>query len=710
MSEKATGAPQGQPTGPQTNVAGDVTGPILSGHFTGPVIIQTPPPPPSPLRRWVHRYGILLVGALLAGAAVVGPCLGAWPAWLPYGLIGLAVVFGVAGLWSRPRRLAWTALIVVAALGLGCGQHWLATPRFTVTALNTLEGDANAYELTDMLLWNRDTPEQGLSFSFPLAIQPGRCCARYPGPVVAIISGASSLSKTVTLWDEFSPQTPPARLELSLAEIATLSGLQANSPPAVHSLNPEAPFFETAQLVVQIAPVDNPAHPWDTATVTIRNAPWYETAVLVARNGRYEVDYYLKNWGGPGDFTVHYRLARHTSTEPYGQNLVTGNTPLPLAHLAHGQALTLTLPLTTTGLAPGQYFVEVYAIKKQNYVQNPQVNWETPDLFQNWWFCARPTQVLALEITAPVSETVKAEVERLRQAAQVELGAPLAAAQPVTSARGTPAQYQPFEQGAVYLRDDGPVTALYGALWTHYQQLGGPASPYLGLPLAPAQPVTSTTGVTATVVPFEGPPDWPAALYASAQGVAGIWGALAQTYQEVYGGPGGWLGLPLSEAQVYPNSVIQNFERGYLVFYFTCVEGQCDYNRPPLAYPYLASRGTLLDVQPAPWQATGVTVNAGDRLTLVQVGGAWSHWLEGTPYDANGSAYPGLQADALLPTAPTGALIGQLTGPAGSQTFPVGRWSVVTATLTGTLSLAMNDNQYSDNGGFITVQIWVEPR
>jgi len=64
----------------------------------------------------------------------------------------------------------------------------------------------------------------------------------------------------------------------------------------------------------------------------------------------------------------------------------------------------------------------------------------------------------------------------------------------------------------------------------------------------------------------------------------------------------------------------------------------------------------------------------------------------------------GLQKGTLLDTANVGTLIGRI-GNDEQQIFPVGGWRIITAETNGRLYLAMNDNSYSDNGGYITIQI-----
>ena len=109
------------------------------------------------------------------------------------------------------------------------------------------------------------------------------------------------------------------------------------------------------------------------------------------------------------------------------------------------------------------------------------------------------------------------------------------------------------------------------------------------------------------------------------------------------------------------------------------------------------------------WQDTGVQVQTGDQVTIIQVGGAWTCWgPDEVSFDANGDANMDLNENAMLPSAFIGALIGRI-GEEDGHVFSVGRWGMITSPSEGTLFLAMNDGYYEDNAGLITVQIMVEP-
>ena len=182
---------------------------------------------------------------------------------------------------------------------------------------------------------------------------------------------------------------------------------------------------------------------------------------------------------------------------------------------------------------------------------------------------------------------------------------------------------------------------------------------------------------------------------------------MAYTYLNTYGGPQGWLGFPIADGWRHTNSITQKFEGGYMARYYPWMDGEKDYDRPPLAYPYLTSQGEIWNIYADKgWQSTGLEINSGDHVRIIQVGGAWTHWGNGTLYDANGFVQLGLQANNPLSTTIGGALIGRI---GTNEPFAVGRWLELTMSDSGRLHLAMNDDLYDDNSGFITVEIVVEP-
>lgn len=632
----------------------------------------------------------------------------------------LAAILGIVGLHFviyPAIHTHWISTVRAASGGaVAAGAVYLMIlsmqPSFEVAALNTLVDDHNAYELTDMLIWNRNTAEDeqyGVDIAFPIEIRPRYYGSQRLGRVLAIISGDGTASKEIVLWDDFTRDASTQRVTLTLAELVTISGLHDNSDPGIHRLNLENHYFEQATVRIQITREAQKSRPWHSETITVRNAPWQEDTVLVTRHGRREVDVYIKNWGGTGDFTVRYRLARHDDIVPYGTTIKAGNEPTTLVNLRSGESFTLTIPLPDD-LGYGRYSVEVYAVKKQNYVwfTNAQATWSSlSSLNAPWWFGGSPTQehYFAVYTEPRIDDVVKAERERLHNDMGFDLGIAQGPAENVISYQGTEGKRQIFESGEVYVHS-GQAYALYGSILEHYLRLEGFKHRLIGFPISIMQTVTSALGTQATMMVFEGGEGWPSRFYASQQTTAVVWGSIAQTYLSTYGGPEGWLGLPLSDECYHADSTVQKYEGGYMVMYYPVVDGERDH-RTPLAYPYLTRQGIIQDVYAErEWQNTGLEIKPDDVVRIIQVGGAWTHWESGTLYDANGYTQLGLQANTPLSITVGGALIGRI---GTNRPFAVGRWLEMTASDAGDLNLAMNDNNYGDNQGFITVEIVVEP-
>jgi hypothetical protein len=307
----------------------------------------------------------------------------------------------------------------------------------------------------------------------------------------------------------------------------------------------------------------------------------------------------------------------------------------------------------------------------------------------------------------PVAPEIQTEWQRLKDDLNVDLGLSLKPAEEITSSVGTKGQRQVFQKGEVYLHDD-QAHALYGPILEHYTALGGIQEEMLGFPTSGVRSVTSVSGAKGTVAEFESNPSQSHTfIYASSKGIAQVQGWISDIYQK-NGGPEGWLGFPLADPQDYPDSDIQMFEYGYIVYYRPQAGEERDSVHPPVIYPYLASHGTFFDVRAEQsWQSTGVRVQPGDLVTIIQVDGTWTIADDIQPLDANGYAPAGLYENRTLPSVYAGVLIGRI-GEDAQPLFPVGRWSTFTSQATGLLYLAMNDSDYGDNSGLITVRIMVE--
>ncbi len=204
--------------------------------------------------------------------------------------------------------------------------------------------------------------------------------------------------------------------------------------------------------------------------------------------------------------------------------------------------------------------------------------------------------------------------------------------------------------------------------------------------------------------------DFYSEIFHSSLGTVWTEGWINNVYHQDQGGPEGRLRFPISNMNDHPDSDIQNFENGYIVYYHPIVKGERDWNREPVAYPYLAGQGSLFDVQAnQSWQDTGIALKDGDRIIVIQVGGSWTN-NDYTYFDANGNIDIGLREGSLNDKAVIGSLIGRI-GEDGTA-FPLGRWVEYVSPNSGNLFLAMNDMVYDfeNNHGYLTIQIFVESK
>lgn len=699
-----------------------------------------------------HRFWrILLKGIILVLIFALAFSLGYW-IWISQGLQGrLEVIVASASLgaalvlalavwlrlpWSKlPTRLAKPAgmgvtLLLIFAVAFGLGfRLWTfygQEPQFEITALNTLDGDENAYELNDNLIWEQNNLDKyGIGITFTLQFVPRYNGTQQYGRVIALISGdGGTLEKTV--WNNFEGDSATEEIHLALSEILQLSDLKANTDPPSNLFHSGDIAFQQTKLTVEIARAVDKKSPWDSAEITIRNEPWELRSDLVWRNNEREVDVYLKNLGGTGGFTLMYHLVRldqevTSSSHPMlsGTTLIHyWNEPEDLIYLEKSEFFTDTVALPSQ-LSPGRYLLEIYAVKEQKFVEFKDTNttWANLKTMQCPWCFAgsgpmRSQRSIFVVTEIPSDGIIQAEWKRLRDEQGIDLGLPIAQVEEVTSSRGTGGRRQVFQEGEIYVHN-GQAYALYGPILEHYRELGGVDHEKLGFPVSPIQAVTSSSGTEGSMIEFEGQDDpHPlSVMFASKKGVAATWQWIEGVYTQ-NGGYSGWLGFPLADEQYYTDSTSQMFENGYVVYHYPFVDGKRDWDRIPVAYPYLASRGTLFDVHAQQlWQDTRIQIRPGYRVTVIQVGGAWTE-VGGSDeawYDANGRVADRVDNNAVLPSVSIGTLIGKI-GDDG-QIFRLGRWSVLTSPAEGMLYLSMNDlyDYYDDNAGFVTVQIMVEP-
>lgn len=113
------------------------------------------------------------------------------------------------------------------------------------------------------------------------------------------------------------------------------------------------------------------------------------------------------------------------------------------------------------------------------------------------------------------------------------------------------------------------------------------------------------------------------------------------------------------------------------------------------------------------WQATGVKVKPGTKLSFTVIKGEWTHWLGTQPFNSGeGGGYicaKAMKASGCvepLPEFPAGGLIGKI----GSQPFGIGKGGSIVAGQSGSLLLRVNDADIGlyDNDGVLVVEIIVE--
>jgi len=641
-------------------------------------------------------------------------------------LIALAV-FALWWVWTisslrRPYRVLSSLVIIVFGASWGSVVWWYSQPHFEITAFKTLEGDRNAYELTDQLIWNQDRlGEFRVGITFTLQVRPTYYGKQRFGKVIALIPGGGRqppLEKP--LWDDFSKESGTQWVELTLPELLAASGLRVNSDPPHNILGPGDLPFQQAKLLVQVVREGGRERAWGSEDILVRNAPWDMRSALVLRNGKREADVYVKNLGGTGEFTVRYRLVRlekeiGSSALPMvsgATNIDAWNAPQKLEKCKSGSFFTATSTLPDQ-LPQGRYLLEIYVVKKQNYVefQNPGASWENLNSLDSpWWFGQYPSDRHVFVVTTSEFDqdpVTQAEWQRLKNEQGIDLGIAVGPVQRTTSKTGASISRQAFQDGEIHVHD-GRAYSLYGPILEHYRQLGGPERDGLETPISQIQDVTSSSNTDGNMMAFEGlgDPSPPSRIYVSGKGVGMLEGWIGAVYEE-NGGHVGWLGFPLVDRQYTADSTIQMFEYGYIVYYYPKVGDDRDWSRKPKAYPYLAGRGNLIDVQAnQPWQDTGIEVQKGDLVTIVQVGGTWSNDSSVEQFDANGNPASGLRDYRTMASAVGGMLIGRIGG--NEQPFTVGRWNTLSSPVAGHLYLAMNDSEYSDNKGSVTVQIIVE--
>ena len=239
-----------------------------------------------------------VIGIVAAISAVVSALLG--PLGLGADLASLVAGFTcavLASLWIGLTR-AWRRPVKVLAtiVFLGLATIWgfwvlphLSQPKFDIAAMDTLEGDANTYEVTDFLIWNADAAatEFGLPITFTFEITPRYSGKQRYGSILAVISGekgAQPLEKQ--LWKDFTSASDTFTLNLTLSELVKASGIGTNYDLPSGRFGSEGPLYGQAKLLIKIVDETDRTHPLDEQAITIRNGPWDFRSNLVSARER----------------------------------------------------------------------------------------------------------------------------------------------------------------------------------------------------------------------------------------------------------------------------------------------------------------------------------------------------------------------------------------------------------------------------------------
>ena len=107
---------------------------------------------------------------------------------------------------QRIVRVAGYAACLGGGLLSGYSAWFFTQPRFEITALHTLDGDPNTYELTDLLIWNRDHLDTGgISTTLQIEIIHHYRGAEHQGKVVAVLTSPDGKEYTTKpLWDDLT--------------------------------------------------------------------------------------------------------------------------------------------------------------------------------------------------------------------------------------------------------------------------------------------------------------------------------------------------------------------------------------------------------------------------------------------------------------------------------------------------------------------------
>lgn len=489
-------------------------------------------------------------------------------------------------------------------------------PLFDIVALNTLDGDPNAYEVTDWLISAADNLAAGnLVAAYPIQVTPRYSGTAHFRDVVALVDGDGDRGPiTIPLWDELTSVSESVIFTLTLREIVDASGIDLSYPGYDNLFADGAMRLQTADLTVKVVSTVDQDVESATQVIRIRNAPWEFQGNLVQRDGKQYIDSSIHNLGGTGLFTVIYNVRKElgqidSDTHPmYASTELVAywSAPDPTVEIPNNGYYTASVMMPTHS-GPGIYVVESFPIKRQPSISllDQDTDWAEVYAYNGWQLAGQYKSNIEFFVYNPFAVEyglIGDEHLRLRKENGIDLGLGLSQRETIISPTGMSADRQIFQSGEI-IAHDGAAYSLYGPLLEHYRawvQPGSEIAKYVGFPISQTQTVTSATGVTATVMTFEDKdyPATPAAIYATAQGAAGIRAGFQKKYLD-QGGHAGALGLPVADEEYYADCLLQRFERGYLVYPTPrTADGNPDLRAELAVFPAGRARGGAQDCPP----------------------------------------------------------------------------------------------------------------
>jgi len=295
------------------------------------------------------------------------------------------------------RNINWALVLSVVVFIFGGGIIWNikeyreqnAPPNFSVSAINTLEGE-NVYEITNHFMEvDPSIGLDGISLEWGVEVVPQYSGNKQYGEVRVLVKDEDGTVLAEEGWSNFSQDSTtlsvplnPFLLAQSVDKIDLHGGFSDNVFETKTFIFPESTFE------IEIVQATNLSTPLHTDKLIIRNSPWFHYSALSSwKNDSHDsIDIYIlgKNLGEPSDFAV--------MGEVYEITEVPGTMWQPWPRLGHQQKVVsveegeefttnLTFPEGSESdfeFEIGKtYLVHTYLIKRQNYIEFDEWSWDS---------------------------------------------------------------------------------------------------------------------------------------------------------------------------------------------------------------------------------------------------------------------------------------------------------------------------------------------